>query len=253
MNNPASSSTVSTTGTQAVSAPKPARVITRAEQFQFESHLDSAAGSSTSAQAADFSETWDSADSGNPGSSDIDTDGGNEPASDGETRVSEHRQRDSQSGNDDAQSGEENDASALPVPRHLDAIAPQGFVHPFQLLGVSLPGSVLTTNPKAEQPRTSACWSQLNEGVNRLLVNSDPHALNAPAAVLTLDSSLLPNTTLTLVRVPEGWVLQVHSQAFEVKRALRAHAGELEERFARLNLGHLRVEAVENTSDEQFV
>jgi Type III secretion protein (HpaP) len=251
MNNSASPGNVSQTGAQAASAIKSARMITRAEQFQFESHFDSAATSGAGAQAADFSESWDSADTGKPESSDIGGDGVNELTSERDTRVSEQRQRDSQGGSDDAKSGDDSDTPTFPL--HLDAIASQAFVHPFQLLAGVVSGSALTANLQAEQPRASACWSQLSEGVNRLLVNTDPHALNAPAAVLKLDSSLLPNTTLTLVRVPEGWVLQVHSQAFEVRRALRAHADELQERFARLSLGHLRVEAVENTSDDLFL
>lgn len=251
MSNSASPSTASPASAQAASTPKPGRVITRAEQCQFESHFDRSTAANFSSQAAEFSEAWSSTGTGTTESSDVDRHAGNESASERDTRVSEQRQRDSQGGRDDTPSDEDGDA--LTAPRHMDTIAPQGLVHPFQLLGVSIPAGALAAKLQAEQPRTSACWSQLNEGVNRLLVNTDPHALNAPAAVLTLDSSLLPNTTLALVRVPEGWVLQVHSQTFDVKRALRAHAGELEERFARLGLGHLRVEALETTSDDQFI
>jgi hypothetical protein len=250
-NNSTPSGTVSQTGLRAASSPKPARVITQAEQFQFESHFDSAASSNAGFQAVESFETWDTADTSSTESSDVDRDGGNEVAPERETRVSEQRQHDSQSSSDDAQSGDESEPVALR--QHPESMASPAFVHPFQLLGGFVSGNVLAAEAQAPQPRMAACWSQLSEGVNRLLINTDPHALNAPAAVLTLDSSLLPNTTLALVRVPEGWVLQVHSQSFEVKRALRVHASELEERFEKLNLGHLRVEALENAPDEQFI
>jgi Type III secretion protein (HpaP) len=251
MNNSALIGTVTANSAQGASALKPTRVITRSEQSQFESHFGGSAAQGAGAQAADFPEAWESADTASLDSSDIDHGDAGETASEHDMQVSRHRQRDSQSGNDDSQTGDEGYTPTLPVSAEITL--PTGFVHPFQLLAAPLPGAAMAANLRAQQTRTSACWSQLNQGVNSLLVNTDPHAVNAPAAVLTLDSSLLPNTTLTLVRVPEGWVLQVHSQAFEVRRALRAHAGELEERFARLNLGHLRVEAVESTPDEQYL
>jgi hypothetical protein len=238
MGNPTTLSAASQSTAQNASQMKQGRVVTSTEQSAFEAQFENMRETNldkSDQKSLDFSDSLELSDAE-----------GSQRDLSQDKRVNEHRSRDQKN---DGDGGAESDHD-MEAYRQLSTTEPStAFSHPFQLLSAAVPNNAL--NP-TQQARTAACWTQLNEGLNSLLVNTDAYAVNAPAAVLTLNSSLLPNTTLTLVRVPEGWVLQVNSQAFEVKRALQAHAGELEERFAQRNLGHLRVEASDGSSDDMF-
>ena len=239
MGNPATLSAASQSTAQSASQIKQGRVITSTEQSAFEAQFENMM--ETGADKFE-QKSSDAADATESKYSEI-----NQRDSTQDKRVSEQRSRDQKNDGDGAEPEAEQE---IEVYKRFGTVESGiAFSHPFQMLSALAPNMAPDA---AQQARTAACWSQLNEGLNSLLVNADTHAINAPAAVLTLNSSLLPNTTLTLVRVPEGWVLQINSQAFEVKRALQAQSGELEERFARRNLGHLRVEAHDGTSGHMF-
>ena len=237
MGNPTTLSAASQSTAQGAAQTKQGRVVTATDQQAFEAQFENLMDSNVDKFDQKSSEFADAAEL-----SDAE---GNKRDLPQDKQVSKHHSRDQKNDGD----GAEPDQDAEAYKRFSTVEPSTAFSHPFQMLSTLAPTNTLQPT---QQSRTAACWAQLNEGLNSLLVNTDAHAVNAPAAVLTLNSSLLPNTTLTLVRVPEGWVLQVNSQTFEVKRALQAHAGELEERFAQRNLGYLRVEASDGASGDMF-
>jgi hypothetical protein len=99
-----------------------------------------------------------------------------------------------------------------------------------------------STSPAAAAPPIS--WEQLSAYVDRLLMNAQPANASGPAAIVTLADGILPGTTLSLLRAPEGgWVLQVAAPSTQVFQQLQSHAASLQQRFWWRKLGDLRIEA----------
>lgn len=140
--------------------------------------------------------------------------------------------------------------NAGPAKRHgrahdEDSVAPPPLLSAHMLVAPWLAPPIASSKLAPATPDTRSGWSQISAHVERLLIEAGPQGLNGRAAAMfTLSGELLTDTSVSLTRTGNGWLLRIQSNDPLLQADAKRHEEALRKRFTERGLGELVVEQV---------
>jgi hypothetical protein len=129
--------------------------------------------------------------------------------------------------------------------RDEDSAAAPQLLSAHMLVAPWLAPPIASSTLTAPTPDTRSGWSQISAHVERLSIESGPQGIHGRAAAMfTLSGELLTDTSVSLTRTGNGWMLRIQTSDPLLQADAERHEAALRKRFAERGLGELVVEQV---------